>query len=78
MKTNKTLKRITKFLNPIAFKVWGVFKSSEIQMATVLLTGIVATSLMIFHFTLENAQVNPATPVMQKQIIEVLPDLADD
>ena len=78
MKTNKVTKRIKEFLNSIGIKTLNLVKSSELQMATVLLMGILASSMMIFHFTLENAQADVATPVMQKQIIEVQPAMVDD
>jgi len=78
MKANKIIKRIKDYLNPIAVKVWRLVKSSELQMATVLLLGVMTSSLMIYRFTLENARADVATPVMQKQIIEVQYALADD
>lgn len=78
MKTNKVTKRIKEFLNSIGIKTLNLVKSSELQMATVLLMGILASSMMIFHFTLENAQADVAMPVMQKQIIEVQPAMVDD
>jgi len=78
MKTNKVTKRIKEFLNSIGIKALNLVKSSEMQMATVLLMGILASSLMIFHYTLDNARADVATPVIQKQIIEVQPAMADD
>jgi len=78
MKTNKAIKRINKFLHPLFLKVLNVVKSSEMQMATVLLMGIVASSLMIYRFTLENAQADVTTSVIVQNIIEEQPAMADD
>ncbi len=78
MKTNKVTKRINKVLKSIGVTALSLVKSSELQMAAVLLMGIMACSMMVFHFTLENAQADVTAPVIQKQIVEVQPELADD
>ena len=78
MKTKRVIKRIEVFLNPIFLRVLNVVKSSELQMATVLLLGIMASSLMIYHFTLENARADMTTPVVAQQILEKPLAMADD
>ena len=78
MKANKVTKRIKQFLNPIAIKILNVVKSSEMQMATVLLMGILASSLMIYHFTLANARADMATSVVARQIFEEQFEMVDD